>query len=52
MMGDNRDHSADSGYFGFAARECVVGGATAVAFSLNIQDCYLPRWERFFTELP
>ena len=52
MMGDNRDNSADSRYFGFVARERIVGRATAVVISLNILDRYQPRWERFFTELP
>ena len=52
MVGDNRDNSADSRYFGFVARERIVGRATAVVISLNILDRYQPRWERFFTELP
>ncbi len=52
MMGDNRDNSADSRYFGFVARDQIVGRATAVVISLNILDHYQPRWERFFTELP
>ena len=52
MMGDNRDNSADSRYFGFVARDRIVGRATAVVISLNILDRYQPRWERFFTELP
>jgi signal peptidase I len=52
MMGDNRDNSADSRYFGFVARERIVGRATAVVISLNILDRYQPRWERFFTQLP
>jgi signal peptidase I len=52
MMGDNRDNSADSRYFGFVARDRIVGRVTAVVISLDIQDRYQPRWERFFTELP
>lgn len=52
MMGDNRDNSADSRYFGFVARDQIVGRASAVVISLNILDRYQPRWERFFTELP
>jgi signal peptidase I len=52
MMGDNRDNSADSRYFGFVPRDRIVGRATAVVISLNILDRYQPRWERFFTELP
>ncbi len=30
MMGDNRDNNADSRYFGFVARDRIVGRATAV----------------------
>ena len=51
-MSDNRDNSADFRYFGFVARDRIVGRATAVVISLNILDRYQPRWERFFTELP
>jgi signal peptidase I len=52
MMGDNRDNSGDSRYFGFVARDRIVGRATAIVISLNIQDRYQPRWERLFTDLP
>lgn len=52
MMGDNRDNSADSRYFGFVARSRVVGQATAIVISLDINHSYQPRWERFFTKLP
>lgn len=52
MMGDNRDNSADSRYIGFVARSRIVGKATSVVISLDINDKYKPRWERFFTQLP
>ncbi|MFC1885314.1 signal peptidase I [Thermodesulfobacteriota bacterium] len=52
MMGDNRDNSADSRYFGFVERSLVVGHATSVVISLDINNGYEPRWERFFTRLP
>jgi len=52
MMGDNRDNSADSRFFGFVARDRIVGRATAVVISFNILDRYQPRWKRFFTGLP
>ena len=52
MMGDNRDNSADSRYFGFVERSRVVGQATSIVISLDINNKYRPRWERFFTELP
>ena len=52
MMGDNRDNSADSRFFGFVARDRIVGRANAVVISLDINDHYRPRWHRFFTWLP
>jgi signal peptidase I len=51
MMGDNRDNSADSRYFGFVERRLVVGRATSVVISLDIHNRYRPRWQRFFTDL-
>jgi signal peptidase I len=52
MMGDNRDNSADSRYFGFVERNRIVGQATAIVISLDINNHYRPRWGRFFTNLP
>ncbi len=52
MMGDNRDNSADSRFFGFVARDRIVGRANAVVISLDINNHYRPRWDRFFTWLP
>lgn len=52
MMGDNRNNSADSRYFGFVERSRIVGRATAVVVSLDINNKSRPRWERFFTKLP
>ncbi len=46
MMGDNRDNSADSRYFGFVPRRNIVGHATRVAFSLDPDHHYLPRGSR------
>ena len=51
MMGDNRDNSADSRYFGFVDRARIVGRATAIVISLDLKDRYQPRWKRFFTPL-
>ena len=51
MMGDNRDNSADSRYFGLVDRSLVVGRATSVVISLDSNDGYQPRWKRFFTGL-
>ena len=51
MMGDNRDNSADSRYFGFVDRKEIQGRATAIVISLDLQHSYQPRWPRFFTQL-
>lgn len=51
MMGDNRDNSADSRFFGFVERKLIVGRATAVVISLKLDEYYLPRWHRFFKKL-
>lgn len=51
MMGDNRDNSFDSRYFGTVARGQIVGRATSVVLSLNKENHWLPRWGRTFTSL-
>jgi len=51
VMGDNRDNSKDSRYFGFVARERIVGRVPSVAISLDPQRHNAPRWNRFFTAL-
>jgi signal peptidase I len=50
MMGDNRDNSFDSRFFGFVTRDRIVGEATAVALSIDWER-HRARWERFFTKL-
>ena len=52
VMGDNRDMSRDSRYFGFVSMTRIVGQATAVAGSVDPERHYLPRWDRFFLSLP
>ena len=51
MMGDNRDDSFDSRFWGTVERKQIVGRATAVVMSLNRDNYWLPRWQRFFTSL-
>ncbi len=51
MMGDNRDNSADSRYFGFVDRGEVVGRVQGTVWSLDFEDYYKPRWSRFFAEM-
>lgn len=51
VMGDNRDNSKDSRYFGFVKRKQIIGKATMVILSLDKLDKYQPRFSRFFTVL-
>jgi signal peptidase I len=51
MMGDNRDNSADSRYFGLVERKLILGRANAIVISLDIDNKYRPRWQRFFSKL-
>jgi len=51
VLGDNRDSSRDSRYFGFVERESIVGQAKGVIGSFDITDKYQPRFKRFFESL-
>ena len=51
MMGDNRDNSGDSRYFGFVPRRNIVGRASRVVVSFDPEHYYLPRGGRLFTPL-
>ncbi|WP_266167961.1 signal peptidase I [Dyella subtropica] len=51
LLGDNRDNSADSRYFGFFPRNEITGRATRVAVSLDPGDHYLPRAGRYGVRL-
>ncbi len=52
MLGDNRDNSRDSRFFGFVPRDAIVGRTSTVVFSLDYERYCLPRWRRFFSSLP
>jgi signal peptidase I len=52
LMGDHRDNSFDSRYWGFADRQSIIGRAVAVVLSVDLDHSYRPRWQRFFTSLP
>lgn len=47
MLGDNRDNSADSRYFGFVPRNLLIGRAHHILVSADIKGDWLPRFERF-----
>jgi signal peptidase I len=51
MMGDNRDNSFDSRYFGAVDRRRILGRATSVVLSLDNSRHWQPRWHRFFSTL-
>jgi signal peptidase I len=51
MMGDNRDDSFDSRYWGSVERKRIVGKATSVVLSFDRQHFWLPRWHRTFSSL-
>ena len=51
VMGDNRDNSRDSRYFGFVPRDKIVGEARGVFVSADLHHWLRPRFERFCTAL-
>jgi len=51
VMGDNRNNSKDSRYFGFVEEQLILGKANAVVLSFDITDKYQPRLKRFLHPL-
>jgi signal peptidase I len=51
LMGDHRDSSYDSRFWGFAERSAILGRAVGVAFSLDHDRHLMPRRERFMTRM-
>ena len=49
-MGDNRDDSLDSRYWGFVPENHILGEAIYTYFSIDL-DTYIPRWSRIGTVL-
>lgn len=51
LMGDSRDNSRDSRYFGTVREDQIVGRSSEVILSLDYDGFFKPRWDRFFTPL-
>ena len=51
MLGDNRDNSQDSRYIGLIKRELITGRVNRVLYSLDANDYFLPRLNRFVSAL-
>ncbi len=51
VLGDNRDNSADSRVYGYVPRDEIVGRSALVVMSLNYDNYFLPRQDRFFHAL-
>lgn len=51
VMGDNRDNSFDSRFFGFVPRAEILGRATRIVASVDPARSFRPRFERFMKAL-
>jgi signal peptidase I len=51
VMGDNRDMSRDSRFFGFVKSNAIIGRATRILISFDKTEWYQPRLKRTFAPL-
>jgi signal peptidase I len=51
FLGDNRDQSLDSRFIGLVPRSDVYGKVRAIALSVDPENRYMPRFERWFTAI-
>ena len=52
LIGDNRDNSLDSRYWGFVDADQIVGRSGSIVASFDPEAWVGPRWGRFFKSLP
>lgn len=51
VLGDNRDNSKDSRMFGFMPRQAIIGEAIGTLASVDQENGWRPRFDRFFSPL-
>ena len=51
MLGDSRDNSKDSRYIGFVPRDNIFGRTRRIAYSLDAERWYRPRFDRVLSTL-
>lgn len=52
LMGDSRDNSRDSRFFGFVDRKQIVGRAPGIALSFDQNHMLVPRLKHFQNSTP